>query len=179
MRPALTPFGLAIGRLSSRSALALLLCLACQPTSQPLLPSATAHWNAYEHHYGIEDDGTVHRDRIFLFRISPEGRVTDRRGALVATVHKDGGVTGAAGEELGWLGISSARRRVQDTPRFRIMRDGNIDLYADDGSTQHVGYWLGCTDASVITCSLITFLVLLRAQGHAPSTMDAGLTEVF
>ena len=57
------------------------ICTACASAPAPRIPPATGFWKTREHRYSIEPNGTVYVDGAVLFRMSPEGRVTDRHGA--------------------------------------------------------------------------------------------------
>ncbi len=151
------------------SATLLLLHVGCSVrNAEPLLPAAKGFWKTSERRYSIELNGTVLVDGSVLFRISQDGRITDASGAVVATVQRDGELHGPDGAVVARLGTTGVRRSGEDTPWFWIDRDGTILLYTEGRA---VGLWQGgCRGADVVTCSLVTYLILRREPGLLKSS---------
>jgi hypothetical protein len=100
-------------------------------------------------------------DGALLFRISPEGRITDHKRALVVTVQRDGHIVGPNGEEVGRVLTMAVSRPGQSWLWFSIEWDGTIVFRDKPDTRRTIGFWNGCRD-EVMICAVITHLILLR-----------------
>jgi hypothetical protein len=108
-------------------------------------------------------------DGALLFRISPEGRITDQDGALVVNVQRDGHIVGPNGEKVGRVLTVGVSRPGQDWLWFSIEWDGIIEFRRNPDTLKTIGFWNGCREG-LTTCVVVTHLILLRD----PSITEGG-----
>ena len=127
------------------------------------MPRADGRWVTRNHTYLVQEDGTVLMDGALLFRISPEGRITDQDGALVVTVQRDGHIVGPNGEKVGRVLTLGVSRPGQDWLWFSIEWDGIIEFRRKPDTLKTIGFWNGCREG-LTTCVVVTHLILMGAS---------------
>jgi len=163
------------------------LLIATTPASAtpPSAPATTPHPNAGgarlrlgpaywdrgdDERVEIRGDGAVYEDDELVFRIDTQGRVLDSDRDLYVSLAEEGLVTGPNSDEGGRVGLHNATpgKRRQYQAWLRLTSDGSVTFYDWDGEREAGGQWHGCEGPMLRTCTLVTHVMLLRAQDVYP-----------
>jgi len=148
-----------------------LFCLQCTPDPPPNWQSggaplfiARAYWERGEHELiEIRDNGEVYEDEDLALVIDKAGRVLTDDYEPKAIMLPDGIVVGTGDQPLGRVGVQNASPPDRHYAWLRILPDGKVLFYDQDGEELFGGVWRGCGGPMARTCTLVTHMFLLRS----------------
>jgi hypothetical protein len=128
----------------------------------------SAHWSRGDSIIEVRPDGKVLVDNDPAFNIDGAGRVFETDGDPIAVLQPDGALVGRNQTAMGQVGLLSAAFPGSSTAWVGMGPKGEVIRYDPEGERSQDGYWQGCGGPAVLTCTLVTHMVLLREWQHRP-----------
>lgn len=130
------------------------------------LSLARAYWDrGDDERVEIRPDGAIFEGDELVFRIDTHGRVFTSNDLRYVLLAEEGRVHAPGGWEGGRVGLTNASRPRHSRAWLTVATDGNVTLYERDGEREEGGRWHGCDGPMLRTCTLVTHVMLLRAEG--------------
>ena len=115
----------------------------------------------------IRPNGAVFEGDELVFSVDTQGRVLTSNDLRYVLLVEEGRVHAPGGWEGGRVGLTNATpgQPRQHQAWLSVAPDGSVTFYERDGEREAGGRWHGCDGPMLRTCTLVTHVMLLRAQG--------------
>ena len=119
-----------------------------------------ARWIVGDVIVDVDHEGRVLIGGKHALTIDRAGRVYDAYNQPVALLGRDGMLTGADDEPMGWVGAGEAMLPGDDHSWLQLDHTGLLLRLDNDGDSRPFGQWVGCNHPSVVqACTLVSHVV--------------------